>query len=588
MVFFKHTLSAICVFLLALVVADPQSITHNETFVPDAVLRVSTSNISQSCYPSKSTVLVNGTSPGPELRIKEGITYWIRVYNDMTHQNLTMHWHGLTQAMAPFADGTPQASQWPIPPLHFFDYEMLVPIGMAGTYFYHSHVGFQAVSATGPLIVEEDQVPCAYQYDEDKTVFLQDVFTKDDSTIEAGLVASPLSWSGETDMILVNGKGGGSANGTVCNASLSSINVQPGKTYRLRFIGATTLTFASLAFEGHDLEIIEADGHYTQPHNTSFLQLGTGQRFSALLHTKLNPEKSTYYLQLESRERPTLTRGFAVLNYGPKPSTPFTPPSQPPLTLPNTTLGFLDYELHPFSAPTDGAFPTAQEVTRRVTLTVHQRVSGQTVWIQNQYDWTDAFPAEPYLVSLYKNDSIEFPSMQRALSNNGIDPISRAFPAQIGEVLEIVIQNTGADSGGLDVHPYHAHGAHYWDLGSGNGSYDAAANEARIAASGPPVQRDTTMLYRYAMKTTNGTVMGWRAWRLRVSQPGVWMVHCHILQHMLMGMQTLWVMGNKTEVLGKVGYPDVAGYLQYGGSVYGNASRWPSVVHFTDSWVDEQ
>jgi FtsP/CotA-like multicopper oxidase with cupredoxin domain len=56
-------------------------------------------------------------------------------------------------ATAPFSDGTPHAAQWPIPPGHFFDYELFVPIGMAGTYFYHSHVGFQATSVTGPLIV---------------------------------------------------------------------------------------------------------------------------------------------------------------------------------------------------------------------------------------------------------------------------------------------------------------------------------------------------------------------------------------------------------------------------------------------------
>jgi L-ascorbate oxidase len=56
-------------------------------------------------------------------------------------------------ATAPFSDGTPQAAQWPIPPLHYFDYELHVPKGMAGTYFYHSHVGFQAISVTGPLIV---------------------------------------------------------------------------------------------------------------------------------------------------------------------------------------------------------------------------------------------------------------------------------------------------------------------------------------------------------------------------------------------------------------------------------------------------
>lgn len=63
---------------------------HNETFVPDAILRITEANISQSCYPSKYTVLVNGTSPGPALTIKEGKTYWIRVYNDMNDNNLTM------------------------------------------------------------------------------------------------------------------------------------------------------------------------------------------------------------------------------------------------------------------------------------------------------------------------------------------------------------------------------------------------------------------------------------------------------------------------------------------------------------------
>jgi FtsP/CotA-like multicopper oxidase with cupredoxin domain len=169
------------------------------------------------------------------------------------------HWHGLSMAVSPFSDGSPMASQWPIPPAHFFDYQIHVPVGMAGTYFYHSHVGFQAVSASGPLIVEEGGRP-PYHYDEDRIIHLQDVFVKNETAIEQGLVSSPFSWSGEAAMVLVNGLGGGSANGTVCNASLSSIDVEPGKTYRLRFIGSTALSFISLAIEGHDLQVIEADG----------------------------------------------------------------------------------------------------------------------------------------------------------------------------------------------------------------------------------------------------------------------------------------------------------------------------------------
>lgn len=54
------------------------------------------------------------------------------------------------------------------------------------------------------------------------------------------------------------------------------------------------------------------------------------------------------------------------------------------------------------------------------------------------------------------------------------------------------------------------------------------------------------------------------------------------------GMQTAWVMGNETEVLGQVAAPDVQGYLTYGGSVYGNENRYPDVVHFNDIWTESQ
>lgn len=160
--------------------------------------------------------------------------------------------------VSPFSDGTPQASQWPIPPQHFFDYEINVPMGMAGTYYYHSHVGFQAVSVNGPLIVKDRVVP--YHYEE-RIIMFNDVFNRTMASIEAGLVAAPMVWSGETNNILINGKGAGVASGMPCNATLSVIDVEPGKTYRLRFIGGTALTFASFAIEDHDiLTVIEADG----------------------------------------------------------------------------------------------------------------------------------------------------------------------------------------------------------------------------------------------------------------------------------------------------------------------------------------
>lgn len=76
--------------LTAGLVGVASAVTHDESFVPDAVLRVWEEERKQSCVPSKDILVVNGTSPGPTLRFTEGKTVWIRVYNDIAHQNLTM------------------------------------------------------------------------------------------------------------------------------------------------------------------------------------------------------------------------------------------------------------------------------------------------------------------------------------------------------------------------------------------------------------------------------------------------------------------------------------------------------------------
>ncbi|OBT65663.1 L-ascorbate oxidase [Pseudogymnoascus sp. 23342-1-I1] len=577
--------------------------THNEHFIPDAVLRVTEEERKQSCVPLKNILVVNGTSPGPTLKFTEGKTVWIRVYNDIAHQNLTMHWHGLTMATAPFSDGTPQAAQWPIPPHHFFDYELHVPIGYAGTYFYHSHVGLQAISASGPLIIEDKDNP-PYNYDDDLIIFLQDVFEYSDEVLEEKLLAVPITYQGSQEMVLINGKGSGivsSELGKPCNDSLSVIDVEPGKTYRVRLIGGTGLSFNLLAIEGHDtLEVIEADGAYTERHEASLMQVSPGQRYSFLLNTLETPDKQYYYIQLESREFGNNTQSFAVLNYGPPQteSSPLVyPPASPPITLPQTDPNWLEYSLRPYNDSRNPAasinaldFPTAEEVTRRVNITSYldfpnygllYKINGQT--------WKEDLVQEPFLVSLYKDGGSNWPSMERALQHDGLDPVTYAFPAVMGEVIEIVVQSTGTAFGTTETHPWHAHGAHYWDLGSGEGVYNREENEAKWHRSiGHPVKRDTTNIYMYGGQAPPGALTAWRAWRLRIDHPGVWMIHCHILPHMVWGMNSAWVMGNQTEVLTLIDTPEVEGYLTYGGSVVGNETHCPEVVEYfpLSDWED--
>ncbi|KAI9708348.1 MAG: hypothetical protein M1820_004052 [Bogoriella megaspora] len=508
--------------------------THDESFVPDIILRVSTKELTIAGNTSTFPV-VNGTYPGPPIELPAGQTTWIRVWNDMQGENVTMHWHGLSERVAPFADGTPGASQWPIPPSHFFDYEVAPEAVDEGTYFYHSHVYFQATTATGPLLVTGDASP--YAYDEEFVVLVGDAFAKNGDAITQGLLANPFVWSGEATAVLFNGHDGTvNYNGTPITRQFDPyvFNVQPSKTYRFRLIGAQALSLVTFAIQGHDnLTIIEADGQYTKPASTDHIQIGSGQRFSFLLTTKSEAELAgsdmkDFFIQQENRNRPATLLAYSVLSYSN--TTSFTPPADKPLTLPQSVEDWLEYTLEPTAA---NEFPTADEVTRRIYITMNQVSNGTLVWDQNNLTWTENTPGEPYLVSIYKNGQSAIPDYNASLQY-GWDPKTKAWPAKIGEVLEIILVNDAGPSAGFDQHPFHFHGRHFWDIGAGNGTYDPVANEQKLA-SWTPATRDTVWVYRYLATGTAYQKLGWRGFRARVTSAGVWQLHCHILQHQIMG-----------------------------------------------------
>ena len=405
--------------LLHLLACEARLHVHDSSFTPHAVLHITYEVASVACR-SKSLVLVNGTSPGPPIHLTENVTSWVRVYNDMDGQNLTMHWHGLSQSTAPFSDGTPQASQWPIPPHHYFDYEIHPAVNDAGTYFYHSHVGFQAVSAAGPLIVEESSGKPPYEYDDERMLLLSELYNQTNDVIEEGLTAAPFRFSGETEAILVNGKSYPALNAEQVNtlppystspldASLTCapevVEVEPGCTYRVRTLGGMALGLVTYQFQQHDtLTVIAADGQYTLPVDTDHINIAPGQRFDYLLHTKTMEElnalnKTMFWIQLELRYRTANVTSYAILKYNVKgmvdEDVPPLPPARRPLKLSNNPQSWLEYELSPLR---DNKFPSSSEVTRTVYLSSDQLnpfnrnpptslTSNYSFWTVNNRTW---------------------------------------------------------------------------------------------------------------------------------------------------------------------------------------------------------
>ncbi len=112
---------------------------------------------------------VNGQVPAPLLRWREGDTVTLRVTNNLKVPT-SIHWHGITLPNP--MDGVPGMTFAGINPGESFTYRF--PVRQAGTYWYHSHSGFQEQTGLyGPIIIEpREGLP--YRFDREYVVMLSD------------------------------------------------------------------------------------------------------------------------------------------------------------------------------------------------------------------------------------------------------------------------------------------------------------------------------------------------------------------------------------------------------------------------------
>ena len=82
----------------------------------------------------------------------------------------SIHWHGII--LPANMDGVPHISFPGIKPGETFKYEF--DVNQSGTYWYHSHSGFQEQVGMYGAIVVEPKEPAPYSYDRDYVVVLSD------------------------------------------------------------------------------------------------------------------------------------------------------------------------------------------------------------------------------------------------------------------------------------------------------------------------------------------------------------------------------------------------------------------------------
>jgi len=254
---------------------------------------------------------INGSVPAPVLRWKEGDTVTLNVTNNMA-VDTSIHWHGII--LPPEQDGVPGISFAGIKPGTTHKYQFKV--NQSGTYWYHSHSGFQEQTGAYGAIVIDPKEPPPYTYDRDYVVMLSDWTDENPTTVYHKLkkLSHYYNFRERTigDAMGEISEGGWDkfwANRGMWNDMRMSdrdISDVTGYTYTfltnghapadgwtglfkkgekvlLRFINAAAMTFFDVRIPGLKMTVVATDGQYIQPVSVDEFRIGVAETYDVIV-----------------------------------------------------------------------------------------------------------------------------------------------------------------------------------------------------------------------------------------------------------------------------------------------------------------
>ncbi|MCD1621691.1 copper resistance system multicopper oxidase [Citromicrobium bathyomarinum] len=303
---------------------------------------------------SGHAVAVNGSVPGPLIRLREGQNVRLHVTNNLAEDS-SIHWHGL---LVPFQfDGVPGVSFPGIRPGERFTYEF--PIRQSGTYWWHSHSGLQEQAGHyGPIVVESaDPDP---RYDRDYVVLLSEFtpihpheimrklkvgehyFNYQMQTATEGEMSGEMRrmWgrmrmnprdisdvTGSTYTFLINGHG---------PADDLQFAFRAGERVRLRVINGSAMTFFNVRIPGVPMTVIAADGQDVAEVEVDEFQIGVAETYDVIV----SPPDGSHAIVAEAMDR----SGMGVASLTSHAGHRATPPAlREPVTLTMADMGMMDH-----------------------------------------------------------------------------------------------------------------------------------------------------------------------------------------------------------------------------------------------------
>jgi len=318
----------------------------------------------------KRAFTVNGSLPAPTLRWREGDTVTLRVANTL-REDTSIHWHGII--LPADMDGVPGLSFDGIRPGETYVYRF--DVRQAGTYWYHSHSGFQEQRGIyGPLIIDPRE-PEPFGHDREHVVMLTDwtdesperVFSKlkkqsnyynfrqrtlvdfvRDARAKGlgGTLSERAMWgrmrmsaadladvTGSTYTYLMNG--------TAPAGNWTGL-FQPGERVRLRFINGSAMTYFDVRIPGLKMTVVAADGQYVHPVSVDELRIAVAETVDVIVEPS---GQDIFPIFAQSMDRTGYAAGTLAVREGLRAPVPALDP-RPLLTMADMGHGGMDHSGH--------------------------------------------------------------------------------------------------------------------------------------------------------------------------------------------------------------------------------------------------
>lgn len=270
--------------------------------VIEYALDIAESTLSPTGQPV-SAMTINGGSPGPVLRFREGDVARITVRNRLATEDASIHWHGLL--VPNLEDGVPLLATPRIAPGQSRVFEFL--IRQHGTYWYHSHSGRQLQRGVYGAIVIEPRMPSAIKTDHDEAILLAD-WTNENPDEVMRTIQRGTDWyafrRGVTQSIVGAWQAGKlreyfdrekalvpamdlsdvAYDAFLMNGQRSwKLRGKPGELTRVRFVNASAATYYYLETAAGSLRVVSADGQDVVPFEQKRLLIGPAENYDLLI-----------------------------------------------------------------------------------------------------------------------------------------------------------------------------------------------------------------------------------------------------------------------------------------------------------------